>query len=516
MRRPGLYPPARPVHPAEVNNPVPARRPARIRLPDAAVAALAFVSIFSLHAAPRVWTDLDGRTVEAELVRADSASVVIRRAADGREFTLPRDRLSPADLAFLSELPASPPASSPGASPSSSLDALNRALNLPLFAPTPAASTLWDEPPAALAARLKLRPESITPGAETWRIYPRPPHPVLGAPAYMLALRSETGRPTEFTLMFTNQGDHPAFARADGARFVSPSAIKTFESDLARDFQTVRENLSAALPPSAALEATPALRRAYPGELALFAAERHFLLLHARPGNLLALRVLPAVETSASRLSDDQLRQRLRSLVTRRDNGDVVLDRIPMVDQGPKGYCVPATFERVLLYSGIPADLYDLAALGGTAHGGGTHVPSMIDGLERTVRQAGRRLEKISVKQLTPATLARYIDEGRPVLWSLSSTPDFNQAADTYTKARATLPPHAPGELAAFAREQRRVGADLAPDPDYGHVCLLIGYNRATGELAFSDSWGPQFAERWLPASAVDAVSRGELWVLNF
>lgn len=473
------------------------------------LAALVAVSALQLHAAPRVWTDRDGRTVEAELVRADSTSVVIRRAADGREFTLPRDRLSPADLAFLAAQPS--PAAPSAVAPADALAALNRALDLPLFSTAPSAASLWDGPPAAIAARLKLRPESITPGAETWRVYPRSPHTALDAPAYMLALRSEEGRTTEFTLMFTNRGDHPAFARTDGARFVSPSAVKTFEADLARDFQTVRQNLAAALPPEAVLEVHPSLRRAYPGDLALFSIDRHFLLLHARPGNLLALRVLPSVETSVNRLSDDQLRQRLRERVTRRDNGDVVLDRIPMVDQGPKGYCVPATFERVLRYAGIPADLYDLAALGGTNHGGGTHVGTMIDGLERTVRQAGRRLEKISLKQLTPAALARYIDEGRPVLWSLSSIPEFNQAADAYTKARATA-----ADLHAFAREKRDLGKNLEPDPSYGHVCLLIGYNRATGELAFSDSWGPTFAERWLPASALQAVSQDELWVLNF
>jgi len=36
-----------------------------------------------LSAAPRSWTDRDGRTVEAELVRADAGNIVIRRA-DGR------------------------------------------------------------------------------------------------------------------------------------------------------------------------------------------------------------------------------------------------------------------------------------------------------------------------------------------------------------------------------------------------------------------------------------------------
>ena len=32
---------------------------------------------------------------------------------------------------------------------------------------------------------------------------------------------------------------------------------------------------------------------------------------------------------------------------------NVVVTDIPMVDQGPKGYCVPATWERYLRYLGI-------------------------------------------------------------------------------------------------------------------------------------------------------------------
>ena len=69
-----------------------------------ALAALA-VSTPALQAAPRTWTDLDGRTVEADLIRTDATAIVIRRASDGREFTLARDRLSPADLAFLAAPP---------------------------------------------------------------------------------------------------------------------------------------------------------------------------------------------------------------------------------------------------------------------------------------------------------------------------------------------------------------------------------------------------------------------------
>lgn len=387
---------------------------------------------------------------------------------------------------------------------------LNHALGLPLFSD----ASLWDDTPAQMARRLNLRPESITPGAETWRRYLRPPLTLLSAPAYMLALRSESGRIESFTIMFTNQGDHPAFAERDpgggGSGYVSPSAIKTFDAELLRDFQSVRQAIAAALPKSER-DPTPAQRRAAPGQLALYVAGEHELLLQARPGNLLALRIQPTERAAPPRLSDDQLRRRWKEQITRRPTGDVILDRIPMVDQGPKGYCVPATFERLLRYAGVPADLYDLAALGGTAHGGGTNVTLMMENLERTVRQAGRRLEAIKIKP-SPVTLARYLDEGRPVLWSLSSTRDFNKIADTYSRER----PAALAELATWAKERRQLGATLASDPASAHLCLLIGYNRATGELAFSDSWGPGFAERWLPTAAVQAVSSGEFWVLNF
>ncbi len=40
-----------------------------------------------------------------------------------------------------------------------------------------------------------------------------------------------------------------------------------------------------------------------------------------------------------------------------------------------------------------------------------------------------------------------------------------------------------------------------------GHICLIIGYNNSTGEIAISDSWGPRFAERWVPAPAAQKVT---------
>ena len=53
----------------------------------------------NLHLDARTWTSADGRTIEAEFISADSANVTIKRA-DGRTFTLPLSRLSPADQDF--------------------------------------------------------------------------------------------------------------------------------------------------------------------------------------------------------------------------------------------------------------------------------------------------------------------------------------------------------------------------------------------------------------------------------
>jgi hypothetical protein len=38
----------------------------------------------------------------------------------------------------------------------------------------------------------------------------------------------------------------------------------------------------------------------------------------------------------------------------------------------------------------------------------------------------------------------------------------------------------------------------LKPDPEWGHICLIIGYNQKTREIAISDSWGPETTERWM------------------
>jgi hypothetical protein len=48
-------------------------------------------------------------------------------------------------------------------------------------------------------------------------------------------------------------------------------------------------------------------------------------------------------------------------------------------------------------------------------------------------------------------------------------------------------------------------------DVNNSHVCILIGSNRKTGEPATSDSWGPEFTERWITVEKARALSQGNL-----
>ncbi|GEM_PF-1417847 len=61
-----------------------------------------FFALVSL-AHSREWTANDGRKLEADFVSADATSVIVKRAADGKSFTLPLGGISEADRAWIKE-----------------------------------------------------------------------------------------------------------------------------------------------------------------------------------------------------------------------------------------------------------------------------------------------------------------------------------------------------------------------------------------------------------------------------
>lgn len=63
---------------------------------------LSFVVVPFLGA--RLWTDIDGRQMEAEFLKLEDGIVHVRLLRDGREYTVPLERFVEADRAYLAEV----------------------------------------------------------------------------------------------------------------------------------------------------------------------------------------------------------------------------------------------------------------------------------------------------------------------------------------------------------------------------------------------------------------------------
>ncbi len=165
-----------------------------------------------------------------------------------------------------------------------------------------------------------------------------------------------------------------------------------------------------------------------------------------------------------------------RNVFTDRDSGDIYIKGIPMVDQGPKGYCVVATCQRLLEYYGIPCDQHQIAQVAGSDAQEGTNTLAMAGSLEKIDYRFKTRF-KLLMALMTDGTLREspgsspsgqrdfethvsgYVDDGIPLLWSLN--------------------------LGEFPEEP-----PIAKQASGGHMRMIIGYNTAKRLLVFSDTWG--------------------------
>jgi len=157
--------------------------------------------------------------------------------------------------------------------------------------------------------------------------------------------------------------------------------------------------------------------------------------------------------------------------------GDVFV-QVPMVDQGPKGYCAPATVTRVVQYYGNETTMNEMAAMMGTQDGGGTRLTDIRDGVRKVTRRLRmsfkeedvpdkKRLDsQRRVDRWMAKAVVDYIDSGNPIFWTI---------------------------------------------PD--HIRLIVGYNARTREVLYSDSWGRKGYDR-LPYQ--EAASKTEvIWIIR-
>ena len=228
-------------------------------------------------------------------------------------------------------------------------------------------------------------------------------------------------------------------------------------------------------------------------------------------------------------------RSSLRDRVLKRDEGDVIITTLPMVDQGDKGYCAVASAERVLRYYGIEVDQHELAQIAGSSAAGGTSSEKMKEALEGVGGKLGvrikthyeafddyreyerliKRYNRVAKKNPDaeifelrdgwfwyyetlyrkgdPASLKTAIADG-------SKYERFKK--DVYEHIDAGVPPLWSLFLGVFPEED-------IPQPSGGHMRSIIGYNKKTDELIYSDSWGAGHEEKRMPFDEAFTMTLG-------
>jgi hypothetical protein len=436
----------------------------------------------------------EGKTIDVEILEVQDQRIQIR-LQNGNQLWFERARLSAQSQQLVSELatPAQPQSKS-----------INALFGIPLLKD----NDLWDDPATEVARRLQWPLESETLTQSSFRYYPTANYRILDTRPYAAALYGDSAQTSQLSMVFANKGD---FTFNDTP---TKAEIKAMHAAIEHDADTLYERISTVLgQPNTQQFGTG---RGLKERIQRWDWQGHAFLLATQAGEYVSLRIVPSENADnkgrGQRFSDAALRKLAKQNLTTRSNGDVVISNIPMVHQGPKGYCVPATFERYLRYMQIPADMYILAMAGQTNIGGGTSLRNIINAVERYIHSQSRKMKQLQ-KPINIRTVRKYIDKGLPLIWTMYSSGAYNQYANQRTQARKAVQNWK--TWASSCRIDARA-TELSKDPTTAHACMITGYNQATGEIAISDSWGPTYNERWISAEQAEQVSQGFLYLISF
>lgn len=217
---------------------------------------------------------------------------------------------------------------------------------------------------------------------------------------------------------------------------------------------------------------------------------------------------------------DAARRSELRGNVQHHDDGSVWIEGIPMVDQGEKGYCVPASLSRVFAYYGMDAvDQHSLAALCKSSGDGTT-----LEAMEKSLRSISAKFhvtvvpiewlsQKMLMKELPRMAQKKHIStselQPRHLLELLQSKPAVvRKGMKDIKKYIDSGIPVVWAVILGYFPEQG------LPQSTGGHMRLIIGYNEEKQAIIYTDSWGAGHEMKAMPVERACAISQA-LYVLR-
>lgn len=371
---------------------------------------------------------------------------------------------------------------------------LNEIVGTPLFGNT----ELWQEPAGVAIRRLNLNCRADGMGAEQM-FATKFSRTLFGCRAEEIRLFAVKGVLTRVDIFFLNKGDNADKKRTGAAAF--RRQLRAAHHDLEKRLDEAFGK------PQRAVFVSAATKHQLPG----WTTGRHVLLVDYSPEEYLIMHIVPP--EALGRKTDYGAapvapRRSLAERVKRTDSGDVCIEDVPMVDQGRKGYCVPATVERLARYFGVTGvDMHKLAEQANTRDGGGTTAKGMLRGIHKLLGGCG--LQVRSAGRLGKSTIATHVDRGLPLMWLHYSTPEFRQRIDHSLASRKRATPE-------FWRKQLRRQRLIKRDTRGAHIALIIGYNKKSGEVAISNSWGDRHRIAWVRFQDMEQVDQGcDLFVVS-
>lgn len=255
-----------------------------------------------------------------------------------------------------------------------------------------------------------------------------------------------------------------------------------------------------------------------------------------------------AVLTGKSILVKPKRKSELRNSVGKNAKGDVWISGIPMVDQGQKGYCAAATAERVLRYYGLLVDQHQVAQLAETGAKSGTSFKGFAAAVENIGRYYSLDKEVLMRSDSSDDfSKSNFVDDLKAynkvakrkgvdtVDWhDYTTSLGHNMFSIDVSSILSAIDPEIllesrisqKARFEAFYRDIIRfvdAGCPLmwscfvglfpeVPDVGavgaFGHMRLIIGYNKKTKEILYSDSWGAGHGLKRMPIDMAWAMTQ--------
>lgn len=317
---------------------------------------------------------------------------------------------------------------------------------------------------------------------------------VLGCRPYYISGHFIKGRIDSITLLFLDSGTHFGYVPRDKAAATEKLNRESFQAlhaDTAEKVFKGLKELSGSKGQSVILGATPMLKQ----QVTLFSSGKLTARYLSIPEQLVKVTFYRDEKKARSLLLDPssaemKRRDRIKLLsqnMQEAENGDRLLDSIPLFPQGDRAYCGVSALSMSMQYLGLNLDTEDYAAAAGIRYGS-TKGSKIREVYEAAGREADMRLSRTTKFDFRKAQSV--LDAGLPVIVWRRWAKERDYVHTTFAERFAKDPNI---ELPKADMNDRSTWPDKKA---YSHASVVTGYNLKRGEVIFTESWGESARNR--------------------